>query len=85
MGITLGHVACTLFVSRENELEVGRVVEWRRRRVRCTTGVSEDVFDAVPEHHLAAGLAGERVVKVLLLDQRRGLVGDVGMGWEDWC
>ena len=76
MGITLGHVACTLFVSRENELEVGRVVEWRRRRVRCTTGVSKDVLDALPEHHLvedlAAGLADERAVEVLLLDQRRG-------------
>ena len=26
-GIALGHVACTLFVSRKNELEVGRVVD----------------------------------------------------------
>jgi len=34
---------------------------------------------------LPARLANERVIKVLLVDQRRGLVRDVVTGGEDRC
>jgi len=40
------------------------------------------MFDTVSEHHLvedlSTRLSNERVIEVLLLGQRRGLVGDAG-------
>ena len=34
---------------------------------------------------ITTGLADERVVKILLLGQGRGLVRDIVTGREDWC
>ena len=87
--ITLSHVTCTLLVSGEDETEVGRVVDGVEHGEDGPAGISEDVLDAVPEHHLVedlpARLSDEGVIKGLFMDQGGGLVRDVVTGGEDRC
>ena len=85
--VALCHVARTLFMSGKDEVEMGRVVDGVENGQDGSTGISEDVLDAVPKHHLvedlAAGFTDEGVIKVLFLGQRRGLVGNIAAVGED--
>lgn len=80
-------MTCTLFVSGKDELEVGRIVDRVENGQDGTSGISKNVLDAVPKHHLmedfAAGFPDEGVIKVLLLDQGRGLVRHIVTVRED--
>ena len=80
-------MAGALFVSGQDKLKVRRVVDCVEDGQNGTAGVAEDVLNAMPEHHLmkdlATGLADERVVKILFLDQGGRLVREGVPGGED--
>jgi hypothetical protein len=56
-------MACTLLVARQDEIEVGGLVDGIEDGENGAAGISEDVFDTMAQHHLVENLATRKTNK----------------------
>ena len=56
-GVALCHVSCALLMPREDEVELGGVVNRIENGENCSPRVPENMLDAVADHHLVEDLS----------------------------